>query len=55
VGHLIDNPVVRALAVSLASYVPADRYIFFEFNLESATSMVYSENQHMRQLWKRAK
>src|SRR5512144_3232463 len=39
-GHaqLINDPELRALAVSLASYAPADRYILFEFDIESAAS-----------------
>jgi hypothetical protein len=35
-AHLGDNAELRALAVNLASYKPADRYILFEFDIESA-------------------
>lgn len=51
-AHLVDDLEVRALAVRLASYVPADRYILFEFDLESVASTVYPEDQPVRQLWK---
>jgi len=40
-AYFIDNPELRALAVRLASYTPADRYILFEFDTESAASTVY--------------
>ena len=52
-AHLIDNAELRTLAVSLASYEPADRYILFEFDIESAASAVYAEDRAVRQLWKR--
>ena len=52
-AHLIDNAELRALAVSLSSYAPADRYILFEFDIESAASTVYLEDRAVRQLWKR--
>ena len=35
-AHLIDDPELRALAVSLASYAPDERYILFEFDVERA-------------------
>ncbi len=56
-GHarLIDNPKLRALAVSLASYAPADRYILFEFDVESAASTIYPEDRPIRRFWKREK
>ena len=52
-AHLIADPELRALAVSLASYAPADRYILFEFDIESAASTIYPEDRPVRQLWKR--
>ena len=54
-AHLIDNPELRALAVRLASYTPADRYILFEFEIESAASTIYPEDQPVRRSWKRDK
>jgi len=52
-AHLIDNPEARALAMRLASYTPADRYILFEFDVESAASTIYPEDQPLRRNWKR--
>ena len=54
-AHLVDNPELRALAVSLASYAPAERYILFEFDLESAASTIYPEDRAVRRFWKREK
>ncbi len=51
-ARLIDNPEVRALAVRLSSYTPADRYILFEFEVTSVTSTIYTEGQPVRQNWK---
>jgi hypothetical protein len=51
--HLIDDAELRALAVRLASYEVAERYILFEFDIESAASTVYSEDRAVRRLWKR--
>lgn len=51
----IDSAEVRALAMSLASYQPAERYVLFEFDLESAASTVYSTDGAVRQSWQRAK
>ena len=52
-AHLIDNVELRALAVSLSSYAPADRYILFEFDIESAASTIYPEDRPVRRFWKR--
>jgi hypothetical protein len=52
-AHLIDDPGKRPLAVSLSPYAPAERYILFEFDVESAASTIYPEDQPVRQLWKR--
>jgi Pyridoxamine 5'-phosphate oxidase len=51
-ARLIDDPEVRALAVSLSSYTPADRYILFEFDVTSVASTIYTEGQPVRQNWK---
>ena len=48
-----DDPELRALAVRLAPYPPADRYILFEFNPESAASTVYEGERIIRQRWHR--
>ena len=52
-AQLINDPEARALAVRLASYTPADRYILFEFDIESAASTIYPGDQPIRQKWKR--
>jgi hypothetical protein len=52
-AHLIDNAELRALAVSLASYEVAERYILFEFDIESAASTVYTEDRAVRCFWKK--
>jgi hypothetical protein len=52
-AQFIDNPELRALAVQLASYSPADRYVLFELSLESAASTVYEGERIIRQRWKR--
>jgi hypothetical protein len=54
-AHLIDDAELRALAVSLASYEVVERYILFEFDIESAASTVYAEDRAVRRLWKRNK
>ena len=51
-AHFIDNSELRTLAVRLASYTPADRYILFEFDIESVVSTVYLDGQAVRQHWK---
>lgn len=54
-AHLIDNPELRALAVRLASYTPAERYILFEFEVDSAASTIYPEDRPIHRSWKREK
>ena len=52
-AHIVDDLRLRALAVSQGSYVPADRYVLFEFNVESAASTIYPEDRPVRRFWKR--
>ncbi len=52
-AHRVDDDKLRALAVSLSSYAPADRYILFEFDIESAASTVYPDDRAVRHFWKR--
>ena len=52
-AHIVDDLRLRALAVSQASYVPADRYVLFECNVESAASTIYPEGRTVRRFWKR--
>jgi hypothetical protein len=53
-ARLTDNPDIRALAVQLASYHPADRYVLFEFDVERAASTMYPGERPVRQSWKRS-
>lgn len=52
-ARLIADPELRALAAGLASYTPRDRYILFEFDVESAASTIYPDDQPVRRFWKR--
>ena len=52
-AHVVHDPELRALAVRLASYTPAERYILFEFEIERAASTIYPADQPVRQSWKR--
>ncbi len=52
-AHRVDDAELRALAVSLASYEPAERYVLFEFDIESAASTVYPDDRPVRRFWKR--
>ncbi len=53
-AHRVEDPELRALAVGCANYSPADRYVLFEFDVETAASTIYPEHAPMRQFWKRA-
>ena len=52
-AHLVSDPELRALATQLSSYDPAERYILFEFDVESAGSTVYTDDGADRRYWKR--
>lgn len=47
-----EDPDLRALAVKHAPYTPAERYILFEFDLESAMMTEYVNGQAVRKRWK---
>ena len=51
-AHLVPDADLRTLAVRLASYAPADRYILFEFDVDRAASTIYGEDRPIRQSWK---
>lgn len=53
-GHakMIDEPAIRELAVALATYTPADRYILYELDVESASSTTYTDGETVRHRWK---
>ena len=52
-AQFIENPDLRALAVQLAPYAPADRYVLFELSIDSALSTVYEGEGITRQRWQR--
>jgi general stress protein 26 len=52
-AHLIKEAELWALAVRWSSYAPADRYVLFEFEVETAASTTYPEHEPVRQFWKR--
>lgn len=53
-GHarVVEDPNLRAVAVGISTYRPAERYILFEFNIERAQSTIYADGKPVRQLWK---
>jgi uncharacterized pyridoxamine 5'-phosphate oxidase family protein len=51
-AKFIEDPDLRALAVKHAPYKPAERYILFEFEPESAVITEYEEGKAVRQHWK---
>jgi hypothetical protein len=52
-AHLIDDAGLRSLAERLAGYSVVERYILFEFEIESAASTIYPDERPVRRLWKR--
>src|SRR5581483_603894 len=48
---LVTDAAQRALAVSSASYQPAERYILFELFLDQVTTTVYSQDGVKRERW----
>ncbi len=48
----IEDPELRALAVKLAPYHPAERYVLFEFEPESVVITEYKAGEAFRQNWK---
>jgi hypothetical protein len=51
-GRLIDDAATRRLAAELATYTPADRYLLYELDVESASCTIYTDGQPVRQHWK---
>ena len=51
-ARFIDDPHLRALAGQLASYTPAERYILFELDIDSAVSTIYTDEHPVRHQWK---
>jgi hypothetical protein len=52
-AHLVNDPALRLLAVKYSSYAPDDRYILFEFDVESAASTTYADGKPVRRSWTR--
>ena len=48
----IEVPEVRALAVKNSPYKPAERYVLFEFDIESAMMTEYENGEPIRKQWK---
>jgi hypothetical protein len=51
-GRIIEDGATRALAVELASYDPAERYVLFELTVDSALGFIYEPDQKIRLHWK---
>jgi hypothetical protein len=49
----VHDPELRAVAVRVSSYTPANRYILFELDVERAQSTLYEEGNPVRQAWKK--
>ena len=52
-AKFVVDTAKRSLASQLASYPPADRYVLFEFSIESAVSTIYKDGVPVRQYWRR--
>lgn len=51
-AHLIDDAELRAMAVRYCSYTPRERYVLFEFEIETAASTTYPDGKPVHQSWK---
>ena len=51
-AKFIDDSELRALAVKICPYKPAERYILFEFDIDSATTTEYPSGEPVRKHWK---
>lgn len=51
-AKFIEDPDARALAVKISPYKPAERYILFEFEVESVLVTEYPEGHPVRRQWK---
>jgi hypothetical protein len=52
-AHRVEDLQLRALAVRLCTYTPSDRYVLFEFDVETAASTIYPQHEAVREHWKR--
>ena len=51
-AKFIEDFELRALAVKIAPYQPAERYVLFEFKPESVVMTEYKAGEAVRQHWK---
>jgi hypothetical protein len=51
-ARFVDDPATRAIAAELATYTPADYYVLYELDVESAASTIYTAGRPVRQRWK---
>jgi hypothetical protein len=51
-GRIIEDPELRALAVRIAPYTAAERYILFELEPENVLMTEYRDGQAIRTRWK---
>jgi uncharacterized pyridoxamine 5'-phosphate oxidase family protein len=51
-AKFIEDTKMRTLAVNIAPYTPAERYILFEFDLESVVVTEYKDGQAVHKRWK---
>lgn len=51
-ARFIDDAEMRAVAVRVSPYKPAERYILFELDIENATVTEYPESGTVRRHWK---
>lgn len=49
---LIQDLTVRAIAVRISTYSPAERYILFELDVRRAQSTVYGDDKAIRAGWR---
>ncbi len=51
-ARLIEDPELRALAVKIAPYKPAERYVLFELDVESVVVTGYEDQKPIHKRWK---
>lgn len=51
-ARFIDDAEIRTVAVRVSPYKPAERYILFELDIETATVTEYPEGGAVRRHWK---
>ena len=51
-AKFIEDSEMRALAVKISPYKPAERYILFEFDVESVVTTEYPDGNAIRKHWK---